>query len=135
MNQKGSTLIEVIISFVIIVIIAQVVITSFLSSEKIKRNFVLKDNVINEIHNINNLFSADPKNFLNNLSISYSIVNDNDKYYIYYNQLFEVINTKSNYYIEINYYNLENLYTIELNIFHNNIIDEIYNTLKRSIYV
>ena len=103
MNQKGSTLIEVIISFVIIVIIAQVVITSFLSSEKIKRNFVSKDNVINEIHNINNLFSADPKNFLNNLSISYSIVNDNDKYYIYYNQLFEVINTKSNYYIEINF--------------------------------
>ena len=48
--------------------------------------------------------------------------------------LFSKFTSSSNYYISINYYNNQNLYTIELTIYNNSIIDDNYN-YKRSIYV
>ena len=68
MNQKGNTILEVIISFVIIVIITQMVITSFLRSDKVIKNNLKKENIINEINNIYNLFSANPEYFISHLN-------------------------------------------------------------------
>lgn len=133
MNQKGSTILEVIISFVIMVIITQMVITSFLRSDKVIKNNERKENIINVVNNINNLFSADPVYFINNLDIQYDIVYDNNLYYLYYDYLFKENSKSSNNYIVINYYKNNNIYTIIINVYINNQLHNKYNNLRRSI--
>jgi len=133
MNQKGSTILEVIISFVIMVIITQMVITSFLRSDKVIKNNERKENIINVVNNINNLFSADPVYFINNLDIQYDIVHDNNLYYLYYDYLFKENSKSSNNYIVINYYKNNNIYTIIINVYINNQLHNKYNNLRRSI--
>lgn len=133
MNQKGSTILEVIISFVIIVIITQMVITSFLRSDKVIKNNERKENVINEINNIFNLFSADPVYFIDNLDIDYKIVYDDNLYYLYYDYLFNENSKSSNNYIVINYYKNNNIYTLIISVYLNNQLHNKYNKLQRSI--
>lgn len=133
MNQKGSTILEVIISFVIMVIITQMVITSFLRSDKVIKNNERKENIINVVNNINNLFSADPVYFINNLDIQYDIVYDNNLYYLYYDYLFKENSKSSNNYIVINYYKNNNIYTIIINVYINNQLHNKYNNLRRSM--
>jgi hypothetical protein len=133
MNQKGSTIFEVIISFVIIVIITQMVITSFLRSDKVIKNNERKENVINEVNNIFNLFSADPVYFIDNLDIDYKIVYDDNLYYLYYDYLFKENSKSSNNYIVINYYKNNNIYTLIISVYLNNQLHNKYNNLQRSI--
>ena len=133
MNQKGSTILEVIISFVIIVIITQMVITSFLRSDKVIKNNERKENVINEVNNIFNLFSADPVYFIDNLDIDYKIVYGDNLYYLYYDYLFKENSKSSNNYIVINYYKTDNIYTLIISVFLNNQLHNKYNNLQRSI--
>lgn len=117
----------------IMVIITQMVITSFLRSDKVIKNNERKENIINVVNNINNLFSADPVYFINNLDIQYDIVHDNNLYYLYYDYLFKENSKSSNNYIVINYYKNNNIYTIIINVYINNQLHNKYNNLRRSI--
>ena len=133
MNQRGSTIIEVIISFVIMVIITQMVVTSFLRSDKVIKNNQKIENISSEVSNIFNIFSADPINFIDNLDINYNIIIIDNLYYLYYDFLFEESVVNSNNYIIINYYKEIDFYHLTINVYQDNKIDNKYNNLRRSI--
>ena len=71
MNKRGNTLVEVIVSFVIISIITFAILGVYTSSKKITRKTNLKENIIVEVESIYNVFSSSPHEFLKNIQVIY----------------------------------------------------------------
>ena len=84
MNKKGYTLVEVLTSIVVVGIVFLAMTSMLISSAKINKKLLIKENIVSEIENINNLFSSNPAKFEKFLKEVYEVEILDDKFTIYY---------------------------------------------------
>lgn len=121
-NNKGDTLVEVLVSIVILGIICLAVSQLLLSIKKSQRAVETNDNITMELEKIMEIFTNSPTSFSTNLQLFYSEKNiywSSNKYYIYYDSIFNLSTSNDKNYFIIEISNEENLYTIDVTIYKN----------------
>lgn len=121
-NNKGDTLVEVLVSIVILGIICLAVSQLLLSIKKSQRAVETTDNITMELEKIMEIFTNSPTSFSKNLQLFYSEENiywSSNKYYIYYDSIFNLSTSNDKNYFIIEISNDENLYTIDVTIYKN----------------
>lgn len=123
-NIKGNTLVEVIVSFVIVSIIVGMMITVFVRSKNIEAKLEKDDVYITEVTNIFNLFSSNPATFKENLSRIYDYEDSGDNL---------IINIKYSSYIDLKLSTDNNKYSLDLSVYDKNGVIKKYDSLNRTI--
>jgi len=123
-KNKGNTLVEVIVSIVVVSIIVGMMITVFVRSKNIEAKLEKEDVYITEVSNIFNLFSSNPDSFEDNLDEVYDFIKEDEKI---------KINIKYNSYIELNTLKEDNKYTLVLSVYNSSGVINKYDSLKRTI--
>ena len=124
MNKKGNTLVEVIVSIVVVSILVGMVLTVFTQSKRVQNKLNEQEMYINETTNVLNLFTSDPSEFKENMLKAYNVNFDGDS---------ATVDLKKSYMI-VNYSFTDNKYSVTINIYDEN--DEIitkYSDLTRTI--
>lgn len=139
MKKNGYTLVEVICAIVIVGMVFVAMASMLISSSKINKNFVIKENVVAEVENIYNIFTSDPINFTTKISELYDKVDveENEgikKFHIYYNSRFIDTKYKTDNYIYLEYEKTNNIYELKLDSYYDNKILDDYSSLSREIY-
>ena len=67
MNKKGNTLVEVIVSIVVVSILVGMLLTVFTQSKRVQNKLNEQEMYINETTNVFNLFTSDPSEFKENM--------------------------------------------------------------------
>ena len=78
MNKRGYTLVEVLTSIVVVGIVFLAMTSMLISSAKINKKLLIKENIVSEIENINNLFSSNPTKFKEFLDQVYEVEEELD---------------------------------------------------------
>lgn len=136
-NKKGNTLVEVIVSFVIISIVVGALSSVFISSKKINLKTTCRKNIVSEVDNIMTLFTGDATNILDTISRKYCVVSQEDKVTIYYDSKFIHSLDETDNYLEITLIQNEDLYTLEIQVFLKNELIKLAgeDLISRSILV
>lgn len=124
MNKKGNTLVEVIVSIVVVSILVGMLLTVFTQSKRVQNKLNEQEMYINETTNVFNLFTSDPSEFKENMVKTYDVNFDNDS---------ATVDLKKSYMI-VNYSFTDNKYSVTINIYDED--DEIitkYSGLTRTI--
>lgn len=142
LNQKGFSLLEIIVSIAIIAIIIVSISSLIISNQRIRKSMMAKENLFDEINNLYHIFSDSPREVINNIKTIYDeateYVEGTDTITIRYNKEFHPSNNGSyliecqlNWLIEVDYDILE----LILNINHD--LNEMISneTKSRSIKV
>ena len=125
MNKKGDTLVEVIVSIVVVSILVGMLLTVFTQSKRVQNKLNEQEMYINETTNVLNLFTSDPSEFKENMVKTYNVNFDEDNS--------ATVDLKKNYMI-VNYSFTNNKYSVTINIYDED--DEIitkYSGLTRTI--
>ena len=133
MNKKGYTLVEVLTSIVVVGIVFLAMTSMLISSAKINKKLLIKENIVSEIENINNLFSSNPTKFEELLYQVYGVKILDDKFTIYYDSRYVMSNYKTKNHIDIKYTKENGSYSITINVFHNDELSDEYSNLTRTI--
>ena len=124
MNKKGNTLVEVIVSIVVVSILVGMLLTVFTQSKRVQNKLNEQEMYINETTNVFNLFTSDPSEFKENMLKAYNVKFDEDS---------ATVDLKKSYMI-VNYSFTDNKYSVTINIYDED--DEIitkYSGLTRTI--
>lgn len=124
MNKKGNTLVEVIVSIVVVSILVGMLLTVFTQSKRVQNKLNEQEMYINETTNVFNLFTSDPSEFKENMVKTYNVNFDDDS---------ATVDLKKSYMI-VNYSFTDNKYSVTINIYDED--DEIitkYSGLTRTI--
>lgn len=124
MNKKGNTLVEVIVSIVVVSILVGMLLTVFTQSKRVQNKLNEQEMYINETTNVFNLFTSDPSEFKENMLKVYNVNFDEDS---------ATVDLKKSYMI-VNYSFTDNKYSVTINIYDED--DEIitkYSGLTRTI--
>lgn len=124
MNKKGNTLVEVIVSIVVVSILVGMLLTVFTQSKRVQNKLNEQEMYINETTNVLNLFTSDPSEFKENMVKTYDVNFDGDS---------ATVDLKKSYMI-VNYSFTDNKYSVTINIYDED--DEIitkYSGLTRTI--
>lgn len=125
MNKKGNTLVEVIVSIVVVSILVGMLLTVFTQSKRVQNKLNEQEMYINETTNVFNLFTSDPSEFKENMIKTYNVNFDEDN---------ATVDLKKSYMI-VNYSSFtDNKYSVTINIYDED--DEIitkYSGLTRTI--
>lgn len=124
MNKKGNTLVEVIVSIVVVSILVGMLLTVFTQSKRVQNKLNEQEMYINETTNVLNLFTSDPSEFKENMVKTYNVNFDEDS---------ATVDLKKSYMI-VNYSFTDNKYSVTINIYDED--DEIitkYSGLTRTI--
>lgn len=124
MNKKGNTLVEVIVSIVVVSILVGMLLTVFTQSKRVQNKLNEQEMYINETTNVFNLFTSDPSEFKENMVKTYDVNFDEDS---------ATVDLKKSYMI-VNYSFTDNKYSVTINIYDED--DEIitkYSGLTRTI--
>ena len=132
MNKRGNTLIEVIVSFVVVSIISFAMISVYSSSKKITRNISIKECIVSEIYGIYNIFNSDPSSFIDNLSKAYTI-SDPNNIIIYYGKTFKLSNKETDNYLKLTYTVTDGIYKLRIDTTLKGKLLEEYSNLSRSV--
>lgn len=125
MNKKGNTLVEVIVSIVVVSILVGMLLTVFTQSKRVQNKLNEQEMYINETTNVFNLFTSDPSEFKENMVKTYNVNFDEDNS--------AKVDLKKSYMI-VNYNITDNKYSVTIDIFDED--DEIitkYSGLTRTI--
>lgn len=100
-KSNGFTLTEVLVSIAIVTIMVISTTSIFLSIRRIERHLVTRENMLNEVTNVFNVFSTDPSGFITNLESlyeegTYSVNEDRTVVTLFYTSSFTSSTTKSN---------------------------------------
>lgn len=133
MNKKGYTLVEVLTSIVIVGIVFLAMTSMLISSAKINKKLLIKENIVSEIGNINNLFSSSPSKFKEILNQVYEFEIIEDKCIIYYDNRYVMSDYKTKNHIDIIYTKENDYCSITINVFHNDELSDEYSNLTRTI--
>lgn len=139
MKNKGYTLVEVICAIVIVGIVFVAMASMLVSSTKINKKFVVKENMVAEVESLFNLFSSAPDEFMENVENVYTVKHETiegiEKKRIYFSSKFISSKVKEDNYIEFTYSpDTENdKYTLEIDVYYEKSIVKEYSGLKRSI--
>lgn len=124
MNKKGNTLVEVIVSIVVVSILVGMLLTVFTQSKRVQNKLNEQEMYINETTNVFNLFTSDPSEFKENMVKTYNVNFDDDS---------ATVDLKKSYMI-VKYSFTDNKYSVTINIYDED--DEIitkYSGLTRTI--
>lgn len=135
MNKKGYTLVEVLTSIVIVGIVFLAMTSMLISSAKINKKLLIKENVVSEIGNINNLFSSDPVNFEENLNQVYKCEQTDNEFKIYYNDRYTVSENITENYIIVEYIKTTSMCSIIIDVYHENNKSIDYSNITRNIKI
>lgn len=139
MKKQGYTLVEVICAIVIVGIVFIAMSSMLVSSTRINKKFIVKENMVAEVESLFNLFSGDPIEFKNNVEKIYKVVDEDTtdgKYKIYFNDKFISSTSKEDNYIIYSYSNVNDTYTLKIEeVNYNNAIVDGYSELVRSIRI
>ena len=133
MNKKGYTLVEVLTSIVVVGIVFLAMTSMLISSAKINKKLLIKENIVSEIENINNLFSSNPTKFKEFLKQVYKFEIFDDKFTIYYDSRYVMSDYKTKNHIDIIYTKENGSYSITINVYHNDELSVEYSNLTRTI--
>lgn len=137
MKKHGYTLVEVICAIVIVGIVFIAMSSMLVSSTRINKKFIVKENMVAEVESLFNLFSGDPIGFENNVEKIYKVVDEDTtdgKYKIYFNDKFISSTSKEDNYIIYSYSNVNDTYTLKIEeVNYNNAIVDGYSELVRRI--
>lgn len=124
MNKKGNTLVEVIVSIVVVSILVGMLLTVFTQSKRVQNKLNEQEMYINETTNVLNLFTSDPSEFKENMVKAYNVNFEGDS---------ATVDLKKSYMI-VNYNITDNKYSVTINIYDED--EEIitkYSDLTRTI--
>lgn len=139
MKNKGYTLVEVICAIVIVGIVFVAMASMLVSSTKINKKFVVKENMVAEVESLFNLFSSEPDKFMDYVNNFYTVksvtIEEIEKNRIYFSSKFISSKVTEDNYIEFSYSpDTENdKYTLKIDVYYENNIVKEYSGLKRSI--
>ena len=133
MNKKGYTLVEVLTSIVVVGIVFLAMTSMLISSAKINKKLLIKENIVSEIENINNLFSSNPTKFKEFLDQVYEFEILDDKFTIYYDNRYVMSDYKTKNHIDIIYTKENGSYSITINVYHDEELSAEYSNLTRTI--
>jgi len=134
MNKKGYTLVEVLTSIVVVGIVFLAMTSMLISSAKINKKLLIKENIVSEIENINNLFSSNPTKFEEFLKQVYKFEEElDDKFTIYYDSRYVMSDYKTKNHIDIIYTKENGSYSITINVYHDDELSVEYSNLTRTI--
>ena len=123
-NNKGDTLVEVLVSIVVLAIIFISTGQMILSIKKAQRNIEKTTNMVLELAKILEIFTIEPQTFNERLETIYPVVQVNNFLYLYYDGKFNISKDVTN-----------NYFKIDLNeIIHNDNITR-YLKIEVTIYV
>ncbi len=100
-NKKGDTLIEVLVSIIVLAIIFYSISQIIISIKKTQNRIQKIDNIINEIVQVEEIFTINPKTFDENLAMIYPIIKTNNFIYIYYDNQFNISTEVTNNFLKI----------------------------------
>ena len=133
MNKRGYTLVEVLTSIVVVGIVFLAMTSMLISSAKINKKLLIKENIVSEIENINNLFSSNPTKFEEFLNQVYEFEILDDKFTIYYDSRYVMSDYKTKNHIDIIYTKENGSYSITINVYHDDELSVEYSNLTRTI--
>lgn len=135
MNKRGYTLVEVLTSIVVVGIVFLAMTSMLISSAKINKKLLIKENIVSEIENINNLFSSNPTKFKEFLDQVYEVEEelDDKKFTIYYDSRYVMSDYKTKNHIDIIYTKENGSYSITINVYHDDELSVEYSNLTRTI--
>lgn len=133
MNKRGYTLVEVLTSIVVVGIVFLAMTSMLISSAKINKKLLIKENIVSEIENINNLFSSNPTKFKEFLNQVYEFEILDDKFTIYYDSRYVMSDYKTKNHIDIIYTKENGSYSITINVYHDDELSDEYSNLTRTI--
>ena len=127
MNKKGNTLVEVIVSIVVVSILVGMLLTVFVQSKKVQSKLDYENRYITTIENIFGVFSSDPSEFSYNLKdyLGYELDGSNKT----------TVKFSNGSKMEVLYeFDGNSLYTVSITVINNKgEIIEKYNEISRSI--
>lgn len=127
MNKKGNTLVEVIVSIVVVSILVGMLLTVFVQSKKVQSKLDYENRYITTIENIFGVFSSDPSEFSDNLKdyLGYELDGSNKA----------TVEFSNGSKMEVLYeFDGNSLYTVSITVINNKgEIIEKYNEISRSI--
>jgi len=121
---KGNTLIEVIVSIIVVGIIVILLINIFVSTQRTNANLVKSEQMVTECSNILTLFTsnANESDFISNLdSYGYKCVKISDTYYVYFTKSFFRSSEVTNNYITFTLTDEGNYTKIDLIAYYENV--------------
>ena len=126
MNKKGNTLVEVIVSIVVVSILVGMLLTVFVQSKKVQTKLDYENRYITTIDNIFGVFSSDPSEFKENLNdyLGYELDNSNKT----------IVEFSDGSKMEVLYVDNSPLYSVSITMRNNKgEIIEKYNNITRNI--
>ena len=126
MNKKGNTLVEVIVSIVVVSILVGMLLTVFVQSKKVQTKLDYENRYITTIDNIFGVFSSDPSEFKDNLNdyLGYELDDSNKT----------IVEFSDGSKMEVLYVDNSPLYSVSITMINNKgEIIEKYNNITRNI--
>lgn len=126
MNKKGNTLVEVIVSIVVVSILVGMLLTVFVQSKKVQTKLDYENRYITTIDNIFGVFSSDPSEFEGNLKdyLGYELDDSNKT----------IVEFSDGSKMEVLYVDNSPLYSVSITMKNNKgEIIEKYNNITRNI--
>ena len=127
-KNKGFTLLEVIVSIVILAVISSMVLTLYASYKRITTKLTIREKIVSVVDEIFNEFTDDYKKFEEKKA-----TNPNR---IYFNSVIERTTVETDNYIQFSYEDAGNYRTLYVHVYINGVSYPIGGTdiLKRTIY-
>ena len=78
-NNRGFTLVEVLVSIVMVALVVASVSFVLVSSRKIEKRLIFKENSLAEINNLYQIFTSSPTDFFDNIVFIYPVESEEDE--------------------------------------------------------